>query len=370
MKHTTRTTIVAVFALAAPAMLQAGGHTYDGPYTGENLNRVAFPIGGIGAGMICLEGTGAVSHVSLRHSMQFFNEPCTFAAIHVRTADGEVAKLLEGPVPDWKVFGGGGTGNGASGSTYGLPRFDRAEFLARFPFATVTLSDEEIPLEVELTGWSPFLPGNADDSSLPVGALEYRFRNTGSETVEAVFSYHAKNFMAVRGGGDTVLPVDNGFVLWQAGTTEHPENEGGFAAFLDGDEAVVDHCWFKGGWWDAVTLAWRNVQHQARRKQPAGDRALPGRIALRPVHAAARRGAHDSPDDRVVRPAQRAAHRARAGRAGVRHRPVARHGFGAAGSHRLSRPRVWSTRSIRPATRPSARSRRPSSSFRTTTSSS
>ncbi|MBN1766244.1 MAG: hypothetical protein JW860_13370 [Sedimentisphaerales bacterium] len=34
-----------------------GEHDYNGPYTGTNLNRVAFPIGGIGAGMICLEGT-------------------------------------------------------------------------------------------------------------------------------------------------------------------------------------------------------------------------------------------------------------------------------------------------------------------------
>ncbi|HLA53638.1 MAG TPA: twin-arginine translocation signal domain-containing protein, partial [Flavitalea sp.] len=32
---------------------------YNSPYTGENLSRLAFPIGGIGAGMFCLEGTGA-----------------------------------------------------------------------------------------------------------------------------------------------------------------------------------------------------------------------------------------------------------------------------------------------------------------------
>ena len=43
---------------------------YDGVYKGENLNYVAFPIGGIGAGMICLEGTGAISHVSVRNKME------------------------------------------------------------------------------------------------------------------------------------------------------------------------------------------------------------------------------------------------------------------------------------------------------------
>jgi len=36
---------------------------YDAEYARERLNRIAFPLGGLGAGMICLEGTGALSHV-------------------------------------------------------------------------------------------------------------------------------------------------------------------------------------------------------------------------------------------------------------------------------------------------------------------
>ena len=36
---------------------------FNGVYRDRNLNRVAFPLGGIGAGMVCLEGTGAISHV-------------------------------------------------------------------------------------------------------------------------------------------------------------------------------------------------------------------------------------------------------------------------------------------------------------------
>src|ERR1700709_1533531 len=48
---------------------------YNTPYTGEFLNRVAFPIGGLGAGMFCLEGTGAVSQVSTRNQPDMFNDP-------------------------------------------------------------------------------------------------------------------------------------------------------------------------------------------------------------------------------------------------------------------------------------------------------
>ena len=38
----------------------AAKRKYNGEYTNEFLNRVAFPMGGIGAGMICMEGTGAL----------------------------------------------------------------------------------------------------------------------------------------------------------------------------------------------------------------------------------------------------------------------------------------------------------------------
>ena len=48
-----------------------GQRNYNEPYSGKFLDRVAFPIGGMGAGMFCLEGTGAVSHMSVRHHMDF-----------------------------------------------------------------------------------------------------------------------------------------------------------------------------------------------------------------------------------------------------------------------------------------------------------
>ena len=119
---------------AAKAKGEAAGRAYNGPYVGEHLSRVAFPLGGLGAGMLCIEGTGALSHVSLRNKPDVFNEPCVFAAIGVK-GDPAAARVLEGPVPRWKLFGPPETGNGAGGKSYGLPRFGSAIFLCRFPFA-------------------------------------------------------------------------------------------------------------------------------------------------------------------------------------------------------------------------------------------
>ena len=258
------------------------GRDYNGPYQGPYLNRLAFPIGGIGAGMFCLEGTGAISHLSVRNVLQFFNEPCTFAALCVK-GEKNVARVLEGPVPSWKLFGAAGTGNGASGMSYGLPRFKEASFLTRFPFGNITLEDPQIPLDVTLTGWSPFIPGDADNSSLPVGGLEYSFSNPTGAAVEAVFSFNTKNFMATAEEHNGIRAIKNGFVLFQEGTEAKPEDKGAMAVFVEDVNTVVDNGWFRGGWWDAVTLTWKNIQEAKLMANPPQDGASPGASLFVPL---------------------------------------------------------------------------------------
>jgi len=215
-------------------------------------------MGGIGAGMICLEGTGALSHVSLRHRPEIYHEPLLFAALYVRGAPP--ARVLEGPVPRWKAFGPSGSGNGLGGKSYGLPRFAEASFTARFPFGLIALREPTLPLAVEITGWSPFLPGNPDDSSLPVCALEYRFQNLSSQPVEAVYSFHAAHFLRTRESPEaSVQPRPGGFTLVQPPGAEQPWEEGAFAAFVPDAEVAVDCAWFRGGWFDPLTMVWNAV---------------------------------------------------------------------------------------------------------------
>ena len=232
--------------------------TFNSPYAGDYLNQVAFPLGGIGAGMICLEGTGALSHVSIRNRPDVYNEPCVFAAISLKGMP-DAARVLEGPVPKRKIFGPPGTGNGAGGTTYGLPRFAEAQFRTEFPFGLINLTDPRLPLEVQITGWSPFEPGDPDNSSLPVVGLEYRFTNHGPSAVEAVFSFNAKNFMAIGEALRAVRPIEGGFILWGAGPKDQPWLEGALSATVSDPGTKVNHAWFRGGWWDPLTMAWKDV---------------------------------------------------------------------------------------------------------------
>ncbi|NQU11482.1 hypothetical protein HQ590_11865, partial [bacterium] len=249
-------------------------------YTGDRLNHVAFPLGGIGAGMICLEGTGALSHVSVRHRPEVFNEPQVFAALHV--AGTPTARVLEGPVPGWKTFFPwgdrfGGAGNGLGGKTYGLPRFAGVSFRARFPFGEVTLRDRSMPVTVTLTGWSPFVPGDADRSSLPIAALEYRFANRTAHRRRCVFSFHAAHFLKT-GDAAHIGPIQGGFALLQPPVPDKPWEESGFAAFVTDPKVAVDCAWFRGGWFDPLTMLWRQVAagQAVARPPPADSPAGPG----------------------------------------------------------------------------------------------
>lgn len=267
---------------------------YNSAYKDEYLKRVAFPIGGLGTGMFCIEGNGAISHMSIRSKPEVFNEPGMFGAISVKGVRNG-AKIVEGPVPDWKRFGQPNTGNGAGGSIFGLPRFEEASFLSRFPFATITLEEKDFPLQSEIKAWSPFIPTDPDNSGLPAGALEYKFKNITSQTVDCVFSFHSKNFIKpkdidpqkIKVGKNSIKARPNGFILSQSAAADRQFDEGEFSIYTDSGDTVVDHCWFRGGWFDPLTMTWDTIRKGETKKSDAVDSDAPGASLYVPFQLAA-----------------------------------------------------------------------------------
>lgn len=184
------------------------------------------------------------------------------------------AKVLETSVPDYKIFGRKDGGMGVGGTTWGLPRFEKGTFSTRFPFAEINLSDKDMPLDVNLIAWNPFIPNDEDNSGLPVGGLEYTFTNTSKSQVEAIFSFNTRNFMCRT--NDEVSPItkmDKGFVLNQIAPKNAPEMEGHCAIFTDEESTKVNYNWFRGGWFDPLTIAWNHV---ANGEMPEGEPKLGG----------------------------------------------------------------------------------------------
>lgn len=232
---------------------------FNTEYTGEYTSQIGFPMGGIGAGMICLAGNGMLTSVSIDNRPLLFCEPNIFAAL----AFNNNARVLEGPVPWHKIFGSTpGAGNGLAGKNYGLPRFGDCSFSSRFPFGTVTLTDGNVPVSVSLTGWSPFIPSSPDDSSLPVAALEYTFENKTDGEIETVFSYHAAHEIIpnpVHGERRIFRSTPGGFIVENL----LPEGSDGtkrfFAVTAEEPEASVNCRWLRSGWWDPMTALWRDI---------------------------------------------------------------------------------------------------------------
>src|SRR4030095_11636 len=165
-------------------------------FSGDNATQIAFPLGGIGAGCICLNGYGGSQDFSVRNRPALTAAPemdgysdAAFAVLHM--PEKNITRLVEGPFPKGKIYAQGLKPEGILGGGHeGLPRFRKCSFRGEFPFGIVRLSDPLVGLDVEISGFNPFIPLDDKNSSIPCAILEYTFRNQTSETVNFQFTFH------------------------------------------------------------------------------------------------------------------------------------------------------------------------------------
>ena len=124
-------------------------------FSGDRATQVAMPLGGIGAGCICLNGYGGLQDFSI------WNHPATtalpegfapskaaFAILHIKGAS-PITKLVEGPFPVLKIYDQGLQGEGyRRGGFEGFPRFEKCVFQGEYPFGEAKISDSSVPLQV------------------------------------------------------------------------------------------------------------------------------------------------------------------------------------------------------------------------------
>ena len=240
-------------------------------FSADNATQVAMPLGGIGAGCICLNGYGGLQDFSI------WNHPSTtalpegfapsqgaFAILHIK-GESPVTKLVEGPFPVLKIYDQGLQGEGyRRGGFEGFPRFQKCVFKGEYPFGEAKLSDSAVPLQISLNAWNPFIPLDDKDSGIPCAILEYTLHNSSPGTVEYEFSYHLSH-MAPGCGEDqsasrnTVIS-ERGVFLYNA---EKPYAEGyGSACLISiGDKPRIKGMWLRSPGWefDSLSALWREV---------------------------------------------------------------------------------------------------------------
>ncbi len=137
--------------------------------TGDNLKYVGMPIGGICAGQVYLGGDGRLWHWDI------FNK-------HIGTGAGHYANP---PAPDFPFEQGFALRIGEEVRTLDHRGFSDITFRGEYPIGLVNYRDEKVPVEISLEAFSPYIPLNTDDSSLPATVMSFKVKNTGNAAVEA-----------------------------------------------------------------------------------------------------------------------------------------------------------------------------------------
>jgi non-lysosomal glucosylceramidase len=144
---------------------------------GEELKFVGMPVGGIGAGQLYLGGDGKLWHWDI------FNQFIFTGAEHY-------AKPMIPSSPLTQKFS-----LKLGDKTISLDRdgFSDVSFRGEYPIGKVNYTDANVPLAVELEAFSPFIPLNTDDSSLPATVFQFTVKNNSSTAVETTLTGELEN---------------------------------------------------------------------------------------------------------------------------------------------------------------------------------
>ena len=247
-------------------------------YQGESLREISFPLGGIGAGCVGLDGYGRLIDWEIfnRPNKRSVNGYSHFAVKAERDGellDARVLNMDAGPGYMGEGYldamGGRAHPERAWRSNYGfgpqrellggMPHFKGGSFEGRFPFARVRFEDDSFPGDVSLSAFNPFIPLDDKNSSLPAAFFTVTLGNTRAEPIEytAALSLsnpqtglHANEPFARDGAAGVCLADD---------TPAGDPLAGELVMAVDaGEKPDCQPYWFRGSWFDDLSLFWQD----------------------------------------------------------------------------------------------------------------
>ena len=142
-------------------------------WSGDNLDSIGMPIGGIATGQLYLCGDGTLGCWEIFNHHDYHHQgPYSYA---------------NRPIPKLVQFG---FTLGIGDKTWKLQKsgFKDITFNGTHPIGTVTYKDADCPVEAVVTAYSPFIPLNAKDSALPATIFEIQIKNMSPHRQEILLS--------------------------------------------------------------------------------------------------------------------------------------------------------------------------------------
>jgi non-lysosomal glucosylceramidase len=179
----------------------------------DELDYIGMPVGGIMCGMVYLGGDGRLWLWDVFNKNQSgvvyknipWHEKIQFNFDYVRPFDG--ANYVE-PVKDVRPLDQGfalkieDDGEQLLVKELNAKDWDEVSFEATYPVATIKYTDRKTKVEVTLKAWSPFIPLNAEDSSLPATILSFSVKNGFGVPVKATITGWLENKSAIYSAND------------------------------------------------------------------------------------------------------------------------------------------------------------------------
>lgn len=159
--------------LADPRLLERGQTRV---YRNEYLTGISLPLGGIAAGPIQINGEAR------RHIWQIFRNyegvtlPNSFFA--VRAQSGQAAPVVRA----LQTVGEGP-----------FTAMNSLSFSGEYPFGWYTFEEPALPVQVRMEVFSPLVPLNTKDSSIPCAIFNLTAKNAGPESVSVSFLATQRN---------------------------------------------------------------------------------------------------------------------------------------------------------------------------------
>lgn len=197
----------------APVATVGAGHGRT--FRGAALRHIAMPLGGIGTGQVSLCGDGALRQWEIvNHANHLAAVPDSFFAVRA-TSGSDAApetvtrilqsrEVLELPAMSTPLINDDAIPDDQRLLLERYRGVERTVFTGAYPFAGVTYLDDDLPVEVQLEAYSPFVPLDAESSSLPAVIFTFRLHNpSNSDRVEGELAAMMKNVV----GWDGVAPI-------------------------------------------------------------------------------------------------------------------------------------------------------------------
>lgn len=174
-------------------------------FAGSDLDTIGMPVGGICAGQVYLTGDGQLAYWDIFNQ----NHNTGYGAVNWKEGRTPYEKVAGGklayddPVRQGFAVQVRQADGSTSARTLNRLGFPKVRFRGEYPIGRVEYAEPAFPVRVSLEAFSPFIPLNARDSSLPVTILNYTLKNTGDTPVEvslagwlsnAVCRHSATNF--------------------------------------------------------------------------------------------------------------------------------------------------------------------------------